>query len=200
MTDATEGSAAPSRATDVDETARALGARIRALRQRRGMTLTQAAAEAELSHSFLSQVERGLERLSMASLFRIARALGTTQQDLLTEDPPDRPEGAFHVYRRESGSPVDAGTGPVAVLAQHRARFLPMVFSGSFEDGAWWQHDEEEFLYVLEGQVIVSLGDTEVLLEAGDATYYESSIRHRWRTPEGVSCRVLVVKEQQHSR
>ncbi|GAA1726531.1 helix-turn-helix domain-containing protein [Microbacterium paludicola] len=200
MTDATEGSAAPGRATDVDESARALGARIRALRQRRGMTLTQAAAEAELSHSFLSQVERGLERLSMASLFRIARALGTTQQDLLTDDPPDRPEGAYYVYRQESGSPVDAGTGPLAVLAQHRARFLPMIFSGAFDDGAWWQHDEEEFLYVLEGEVIVSLGDTEVLLRAGDATYYESGIRHRWRTPEGGSCRVLVVKEQQHSR
>ena len=38
---------------------------------------TEVAAEAQLSHSFLSQVERGLERLSMTSLFRVAQALGT---------------------------------------------------------------------------------------------------------------------------
>lgn len=164
------------------------------------MTLTQAAAEAGLSHSFLSQVERGLERLSMVSLFRVARALGTTQQDLLTEDPPDRPPGNYHVYRQQSGSPVDVGSGAVAVLAAQRARFLPMIFSGEFtDDGIWWEHDEEEFVYVLEGELIVVLDEAEVLLQPGDATYYESGIRHKWRTPPGVSCRVLVVKEQQHT-
>ncbi|MEV7693111.1 XRE family transcriptional regulator [Microbacterium sp. NPDC089189] len=188
-------------AADLDAAARALGARIRELRKRRGLTLTQAAVDAGLSHSFLSQVERGLERLSMASLFRVARTLGTTQQDLLTEETAERPEGNYHVYRQSSASPVDAGTGPVAVLAQHRARFLPMVFSGSFEDdGIWWEHDEEEFLYVLEGEIIVVLEDSEVLLRAGDATYYESGIRHKWRTPPETACRVLVVKEQQHNR
>ncbi|MBZ4487007.1 XRE family transcriptional regulator [Microbacterium sp. cx-55] len=202
MTDTDEASSVRAdRSADLDAAARALGARIRELRKRRGLTLTQAAAEAGLSHSFLSQVERGLERLSMASLFRVARTLGTTQQDLLTDETPDRPEGNYHVYRQSSGSPVDAGTGPVAVLAQHRARFLPMVFSGSFDDdGIWWEHDEEEFVYVLEGAIIVVLEDSEVLLHAGDATYYESGIRHKWRTPPGTVCRVLVVKEQQHNR
>ncbi|PZU40362.1 MAG: XRE family transcriptional regulator [Microbacterium sp.] len=184
---------------DVDASARALGARIRELRKRRGMTLTQAAREAGLSHSFLSQVERGLERLSMVSLFRVANALGTTQQDLLTEDPPERPAGSYHVYRQSSESPVDAGSGRVAVLAEQRARFLPMIFSGSYGDDMWWEHAEEEFVYVLEGELIVVFPDAEVALRAGDATYYESGIRHRWRTPEGATCRVLVVKEQQHN-
>lgn len=186
---------------DAEASARALGARIRALRKRRGLTLTQAAAEAELSHSFLSQVERGLERLSMASLFRIARTLGTTQQDLLTEDDPERPRGSYHVYRQSSASPVDAGTGPVAVLAQHRARFLPMIFTGRFDDdGLRWEHDEEEFVYVLDGELIVTFGDEQVVLHAGDAAYYEGGIAHAWRTPQGVSARILVVKEQQHNR
>jgi transcriptional regulator with XRE-family HTH domain len=190
--------AASATPRDIDESARALGARIRELRKRRGMTLTQVAAEAGLSHSFLSQVERGLERLSMVSLFRVANALDTSQQYLLTDDVPERREGSYHVYRQSTGSPVDAGTGRVAVLAEQRARFLPMVFSGSFGDEMWWQHDEEEFVYVLEGELIVILDGDEISLRAGDATYYESGIRHRWRTPEGVTCRVLVVKEQQH--
>ncbi|HAQ59099.1 MAG TPA: XRE family transcriptional regulator [Microbacterium sp.] len=200
----TDGSVGPrGRPADIDESARALGARIRALRKQRGMTLTQAASEAGLSHSFLSQVERGLERLSMVSLFHIADVLGTTQQDLLTADPPERPPGSYHVYRQQPGSTVDAGARPgeVVVLAAQRARFLPMIFSGSFtDDGIWWEHEEEEFVYVLEGELIVVLGDAEVHLSAGDATYYESGVRHKWRTPEAVTCRVLVVKEQQHNR
>ena len=197
MTDGTTGSAS-GRPVDIDESARALGARIRALRKSRGLTLTQAAREAGLSHSFLSQVERGLERLSMVSLFRIANALGTTQQDLLTEDPPARERGSYHVYRGGTGSPVDAGSGRVAVLGAQRARFLPMIFSGGFGDGQWWEHEEEEFVFVLEGELTVTLGDEEFVLGPGDSTYYESGVRHRWRTPEEAVCRVLVVKEQHH--
>ncbi|MBB2975674.1 transcriptional regulator with XRE-family HTH domain [Microbacterium endophyticum] len=186
---------------DHDASALALGARIRALRKRRGLTLTQAASDADLSHSFLSQVERGHERLSMASLFRIARALGTTQQALLTDEPEGVPSGGFHVYRATSDSPVDAGSGSgaVTVLAQQRARFLPMIFSGSFEDdGLWWQHDEEEFVYVLEGEIVIVLEDEEVTLARGDAAYYGGGSRHKWRTAPGETCQVLVVKEQQH--
>ncbi|WP_460774640.1 helix-turn-helix domain-containing protein [Microbacterium sp. GXF7504] len=184
----------------VDDAARALGARIRALRQERGLTLAKAAAEAELSHSFLSQVERGLERLSMASLFRIARALGTTQQDLLTgADETPAGQGAYHVFRQSDGSPLDAGTGPVTVLAQHGSPpFVPMVFSGAFGDDIWWEHAEDEFVYVLDGVLTVILGDEEFRLERGDATYYEGGVRHRWRTDPGLECRALVVKEYRH--
>ncbi|MEV8267672.1 cupin domain-containing protein [Microbacterium sp. NPDC076911] len=185
--------------TDPAELAQALGSRIRALRKSRGMTLMQAATEAGLSHSFLSQVERGLERLSMSSLYRVARTLGTTQQALLTAEPDERPRGDFHVFRGEAASPVDAGSGAVTVLAQQRARFLPMIFAGEFpEDGLWWQHDEEEFVYILEGELIVTIDDKVATLEAGDATYFESGVRHKWRTSPGKPCRALVVKEQQH--
>ncbi|MFD1493077.1 MULTISPECIES: helix-turn-helix domain-containing protein [Microbacterium] len=182
-----------------DEAARALGARIRALRQERGMTLAQAAAQAELSHSFLSQVERGLERLSMASLFRIARTLGTTQQALLTDDAPPRRRGGHHVVRAGAGSPLDSGGGPVKVLGPAGAPpFLPMIFSGSFDDGIWWEHDEEEFVYVLEGALTVVLEEEEIPLAAGDSIHYQGGVRHLWRTSPGTTCRALVVKEFRH--
>lgn len=184
---------------DADESARALGRRIRALRKERGLTLAKAAAEADLSHSFLSQVERGLERLSMASLFRIAQALGTTQQGLLThDDESDRRGGRFHVFRGSEASPLDAGGGPVTVLAHESPPFVPMLFSGSFQDDTWWEHAEEEFVHVLEGEVTISLGDEQFVLGAGDSTYYEGGVRHRWTTPVGQTCRMLVVKEAHH--
>src|SRR6478672_5067788 len=60
-----------------------LGGAIRALRRERGLTLVQLAAATGLSQPFLSQLELGRSRPSMRSLFRIATALGTTQQALL---------------------------------------------------------------------------------------------------------------------
>ncbi|KIC60086.1 helix-turn-helix domain-containing protein [Microbacterium hominis] len=176
---------------------RALGARIRALRQSRGMTLTQVAMQAELSHSFLSQVERGLERMSMTSLFRVAQALGTTQQALLTDDADAAPRGAgsFHVFRASEATPLDAGGSPMRVLARDHPRFVPMVMSGTFTEDLWWVHDEEEFVYVLQGRLVVVLEAEEFALEAGDAVYYQGGIRHRWRTDPGESVQVLTVKE-----
>ncbi len=194
-------SQAPSLTThapaDPDESALVLGARIRALRKARGLTLTQAASDAELSHSFLSQVERGLERLSMASLFRIARALGTTQQDLLTHDVevPPRRTGGFQVSRNGAGSPLDAGGGPVTVLAHGSPPFVPMIFEGSFNDQTWWEHAEEEFVFVLEGSLIVAIDDEQFVLGPGDSVHYQGGVRHRWLTKPGETCRVLAVKE-----
>jgi transcriptional regulator with XRE-family HTH domain len=185
---------------ELDESARALGVRIRRLRTERGLTLIQLAASAELSHSFLSQVERGIERLSMASLFRIARALGTTQHALLTEEGTTTRGGRFSVFRRDADSTLDAGGGPVTVLAHDAPPFVPMIFDGAFTDGEWWQHDEEEFLHVLAGEVVVSLGDEEHRLAEGDSVYYEGGVRHRWRTEGDATCRILVVKESRPAR
>ncbi len=160
------------------------------------MTLTQVAAHAELSHSFLSQVERGLERMSMTSLFRVAQALGTTQQALLTDDATEtRTPGAVHVFRASEATALDAGGSPARVLARDHPRFVPMVMSGTFSEDLWWVHDEEEFVYVLEGRLIVVFEDEEFALEAGDAVYYHGGIRHRWRTEAGETTRVLSVKE-----
>lgn len=181
-----------------DAAAAALGARIRSRRLGLGLTLTQAASAAGLSHSFLSQVERGLERLSMNSLFRIADALGTTQQALLSDTRPARPSGGYEVFRAAEGSPLDAGSGPVTVFARAGARFVPMVFSGEFREQQWWEHAEEEFVYVLEGEIDIFLGDEQLHLGPGDSTYYQGNVRHRWLTPPGGSARILVVKEQDH--
>ncbi|MFT4233782.1 MAG: helix-turn-helix domain-containing protein [Microbacterium sp.] len=186
----------------LDETVLALGERIRALRKAQGLTLTQLAASSDLSHSFLSQVERGRERLSMASLFRIAAALGTTQQALLVDDARDTSEARHYVFAHDAASPLDAGGGPALVLAQGDAPFVPMLINGTFsgmgEDDGWFIHPEAEFVLVLEGELIVDLDDKEYRLRAGDSTYYEGGVRHRWRTDDGASCRLLSVKERAH--
>src|SRR5881397_113488 len=63
--------------TEVD-----VGERLRALRRFRRCTLRTIAARSGLSESFLSQVERGRSSASIASLRRIADALGVSIADL----------------------------------------------------------------------------------------------------------------------
>src|SRR6266571_3618626 len=63
-----------------------LGSRIRALRLARHATLRQLAAQAAVTESFLSQVERGVASPSIASVQRIARALDTSIAELFAAD------------------------------------------------------------------------------------------------------------------
>src|SRR5579862_2141167 len=61
-----------------------LGERIRAIRQLRRRTLKEIATAAGISESFLSQLERGRTNATIATLQRLATALGIEVSDLFS--------------------------------------------------------------------------------------------------------------------
>ena len=67
-----------------------LGSKIRSLRQRLSLTLDETARRAGISAPFLSQIERGLARPSIASLAAIARVVGVEMQFLLNAPREER--------------------------------------------------------------------------------------------------------------
>lgn len=111
------------------------------LRRERGLTLVQVAAASGLSQPFLSQLELGRTRPSMRSLFRIAGALGTTQQALLAL--ADAPGGTV---------PYDVGGGGGARLLLHSPGADDTEFVGvTGEFAEFFCHDRHELLYVVRG-------------------------------------------------
>lgn len=185
---------------DADDTFEArLGRHLRALRRARGLTLKQLAARADLSHPFLSQLERGLARPSMGSLERIAYALGTSRVELIAacEPRPDPGEGVS-IVRAEDGVIGGYGYGTARLLATGPRRFEPLEFRGAnVEAGDHFEHEEDEFITVLEGTVAVSLGDHGVhTLGPGDSLYCRSGTPHRWSSADGAAYRLLIIKER----
>jgi transcriptional regulator with XRE-family HTH domain len=65
---------------------RSLGIRLRTLRKSKQRSLKEIADDAQVSESFLSQVERGLTSPSIASLRRICSALGENMGALFAEE------------------------------------------------------------------------------------------------------------------
>lgn len=178
-----------------------LGSTIRALRRRQGLTLVQLAGLSNLSHPFLSQLERGLARPSMSSLHRIAQALGTTQPALMSmggdgdgDSPPAR---GVSLVRAGTGVPVDNPGGLARSLVTGSRAFYPIQFEGApTEFGEYFSHTGDEFLVVLAGLVQVDLDvEGRVDLAVGDSLYYPGGLAHRWRCLDDVEVRVLVVQE-----
>ena len=56
-----------------------------------------------------------------------------------------------------------------------------------------YNHDGEEFLLVLEGKAEVLLENERILLEEGDAIYFDSSLRHRMLSADGTEVKVLAI-------
>ena len=66
-----------------------LGSRLRALRARRGETLSETAERAGISPQYLSEVERGRKEPSSEMIAALAGALDTTLADLTTQVTED---------------------------------------------------------------------------------------------------------------
>jgi len=177
-----------------------MGERMRRLRHARGLTLVQLARLTELSHPFLSQLERGLTRPSMSSLERIARALGSSQVELLASAEQPRPEAAAPVdlVRAGQGTHGHYAEGEARMLVHGAGRrFHPMELVGDNpEYGDSFAHAEDEFLHVVTGRIEVDLGgEGRHELGPGDSIYYAGGTPHRWRALEAGGYRLIVVKE-----
>ena len=173
-----------------------LGTLIRALRKDQGLTLVQLARAAELSHPFLSQLERGLARPSMSSLHRIAQALGTTQPELMSRTMPTS-AGRVGLVPAGEGIPVDNPGGSARSLVAGARALYPILFEGALETfGPFYSHEGDEFIHVLAGTIEVEIaGEGLHVVRTGDTLYYPGSADHRWRRVGHEPIRALFVQD-----
>jgi transcriptional regulator with XRE-family HTH domain len=160
-----------------------VGERLRTIRQLRRRTLREVADGAGLSESFLSQVERGRTSVSIASLQRIAGALGIEVSDVFAHDEERRPR----VLRRDARPNVAWGpVGRKALLTPKPFHSVEVVVAnidpgGSTGDEPYAHGDSEEVFFVVTGEVELQLGGELFELAEGDSAQYRSSTPHRVR-------------------
>lgn len=155
-----------------------IGRSLRDLRQARRLTLNDVASRAEISESFLSQIERGKATPSLQVLFRVAEVFGLTPGDLLLDQIVGSP-----ALTRKLRRPI------IATEVFSKQRLIPHmvssmeVLAGSLEPhstaGDPYTHgDSDELLLVLSGTVLTSVGDEEFRMLEGDSLYYRTSTPH----------------------
>ena len=168
------------------------GQRFRRLRMRRKLSLAQVARATRVSVGFLSALERGQMRCSVATLRRIARFYKTNIISLFESNG----EGQ-HLVRPSQRKILE--TSPdvrMELLAWGNTSMEPHLFrvkpgGGSGES---YSHEGEEFLHVLRGEFeLWLLNKGRYHLKAGDSLYFESSTPHGWKNPGRTEAWVLWV-------
>lgn len=164
-----------------------VGDHVRRRRRFLGLTLVQLADATGLSHSFLSQVERGLAQPSMLSLHRVAAALGTSESSLMTWPQPQLDDGPALV-RAEDGQAIlntedDRRSGTSRTVAIAGSAEVREFRDGPNEFLEPYRHDGTEVLYVVTGRIEVKLEDgSPIMLRVGDSLTYRGTEAHQIRT------------------
>jgi transcriptional regulator with XRE-family HTH domain len=173
------------RATPLASTAEVpkIGARIRALRRERGLTMEQVAAATSLTKGFISQLERDRTQPSLSSIARICNALGVRLSHVFEREP------APALVRKDERPEIDTYFPTSNYLLssrdERRLQAIESVVAPSAGAGneLYTLPGDVEFVYVLEGSLELRVGDETHVLDAGDAITYELSKPHTWRNP-----------------
>ena len=179
-----------------------LGLRLRAARERVGVTLREVARRTGLSPSFLSQLERDQVSPSIASLKQVATALGVRVADLLAESAggdavvvrrATRPVWRLARVRYEQLAPAPpaAPHGSVAER-QMQPQLITFEPGGSLGDHPV-SHAGDEFGYVISGRVECAVGDEVFVLDPGDSVYFDARRPHRTRNAADAESAYLLV-------
>jgi len=169
----------------------AIGARLRQLRIRRGLSLAHVAKAAGISVGFLSAIERAHMSASIGTLRKLARFHKTNILDFF-----DPAESNSRLVRPSGRKVLEAGPGVRmellawgnTVMEPHLFRIAPQAGSGES-----YTHEGEEFLLVLRGELQLALDGEEFRLKSGDSFYFESATPHRWKNPGRTETWVLWV-------
>jgi transcriptional regulator with XRE-family HTH domain len=179
----------------VQDRQRTLGAVLRGLRSRKGWTLKEMSEQSGIPISTLSKVEHDRLTLTYDKLQQVSQRLNIRMSDLFAED--DAASAAAVMGRRSIGRIDDAvhietpnydysylctelrQKRMIPIVARVRAKTLE-------EFGAYVRHAGEEFVYVLEGRIVVhSEFYDPVELVAGESIYLDSSMGHAYLAADG---------------
>jgi transcriptional regulator with XRE-family HTH domain len=172
--------------------------KIRNLRMGKNITLDSLAERTGFTKGYLSKLENAKKVPPIATLTRIAKALGIEIADFFDRETDDT---SYCIVRRGERKPVIRnGTlfgyyyESIAYGKRHK-KMEPFIITliPHAMDHTIFDHRGEELMFVLEGKMKVFLGQERHILEEGDCIYFDSSIPHRGECIGDREAKVLVV-------
>jgi transcriptional regulator with XRE-family HTH domain len=174
----------------------AVGADLRRLRKRRGITIQALAAATGRSVGHLSQVERGLSEIALTDLQRITRYLDVPLGWFFVNEPGP-PGEREHVVRADHRLPVGSREGGLVeellspdLGGSHEV--FRSVFGPRAEMPEPQRRDTEDTGYLVSGELELWLDDRHLHLHTGDSFRFAGEA-YRWRNPTDAETVVIWV-------
>ena len=181
------------RAAELDENLQGIGNRIRQERIKAGISQRELARRLGLSASMISQLESGLSKPSVGTLYAVVTELNLSLdrvirgEDFHDGDPtsPSRKRISPLVHPEDRQS-IDLASGvrweELTATSEEGVDFLHATYEvggASTPDESLMRHHGREYGYVISGTLGIQIGFQEYELQPGDSIAFDSTRPHR---------------------
>ncbi len=173
-------------ARDADETQLtiAIGKQVRSFRNHLNMTVAEAASKAGISSGMLSKIENGNASPSLSSLHALSRVFNVPFTSFFRKYEERQ---SVSYVRADAGEIVERrgtrigheyqllshGTGKNYSVAPHL-----ITFTDKTEVFPLFHHAGEEFIYMLEGEMVYKHADESFVMAPGDSLFFDAEQAH----------------------
>lgn len=167
-----------------------LGSKIRELRQAKNISIEQMSEKTGLSTGLISQIERDITGPSVASLWKIAKALDVSMNYFFDETQEENP-----IVRKDQRKKIMLPNSNISYellspdLKDRKMECLLIEIDvGECSTEELISHEGEECGYVISGTLKVKWGTKEYILNEGDSIYFDSTVPHRYVNAGNKKC------------
>ncbi|NDV64071.1 helix-turn-helix domain-containing protein [Bacteroides sp. 224] len=182
----------------MDEQIKQIAERLRGLREALDLSVEEFAKQAEVKVEDYQKAEAGESDISVGMLQKIARTYNIALDALMFDEEPKM--NSYFVTRAGKGISVERTKAykyqalasgfmkreadPFIVTVEPKADDTPIHYN---------THNGQEFNYVLEGSMLISVAGKELILNEGDSIYFNSKLPHGMKALNGEKVRFLAV-------
>jgi len=167
-----------------------VGQRIRLAREERGLTIKELASRAGCLDEFLEWVEEGQVEPPVALLIQLARALKLDSSAFLQVDDSSERRVKEAAKRTEHYS-YKTLTSPAS--ESHLMAFSVTIPPKTAHKGVGYQHEGEEFVYVLSGEAEITVEQKTTRLGEKQSLRFNSNLDHHLSNPGEGEAELLVI-------
>lgn len=154
-----------------------IGAKIKHMRNQKGLTQNELADRCELTKGYISQLENNLNSPSIATLTDILSALGSNLAEFFHEEAEEK-----IVFSKNEFFEKDSdGVLWKWLIPNAQKNMMEPVLIELNENATTTidvPHEGEEFGYVLDGKIAIILGNKHHICKKNEAFYYKSNVPH----------------------
>lgn len=182
-----------------------IGHKIKGMRESKNLTIEEISERSGLTAEQITSIENDVNLPSLGPLIKVARALGVRLGTFLDDNDALGPV-VCRAEEREQKSSISFSNGATDArthmiyhpLAQQKAGrhmepFIININPTENKDYQLSEHEGEEFIYVMSGEVEIDYGKETYTLKEGDSIYYDSIVKHHLHGAPGKSAKILAV-------
>ena len=168
-----------------------IGRKIKKARIGKKLTFNNLANETGFTIDYLKEIEAGKVIPPVGAILQISRGLKIDSGDLLAEQESTL-KSRVKAFTKRTDNYAYTTLTPGAEN-KHLKAFRVSIDAMQDHEGVGYQHEGEEFVYVLSGKIEVIVGDNVNTLDKDDSLHFNSGIKHQLKNVGEETAELLVV-------